>query len=42
MSERSNDIASEQLELQDEIDAAEGYDEWAIFSAPADDEEDAA
>jgi hypothetical protein len=42
MNEQSHDAAVDQLELQDELDAAEGYDGWDIFSAPADEEEDEA
>jgi hypothetical protein len=29
----------EQLELQDELDAAEGFDGWDVFDLPEDDEE---
>jgi hypothetical protein len=32
----------EQLEIQDELDAAEGFDDWDVFAEPDDDEEEAA
>ena len=32
-------VPAEQLELQDELDAAEGFDGWDIFQPAEDDEE---
>jgi hypothetical protein len=37
MNEERYPVSTEQLELQDELDAAEGFDGWDIFE-PADDE----
>jgi len=33
-----NQRSDEQLELQDELDALEGFDEWEIFDKPEDEE----